>query len=563
MRPRDERLFVSLLLAICATLCFTNLSGRDLWEPNEPIPAEAAREMGQRGDWLLPTVNGEIYPDKPPLLFWGIQLASLPAGRITETSARIPSALAGTGLVLAVYFLTRKALGPRGAFLAAVSLAVSTFFVEQARYVQHDMLLLLGLTGGTLSLFRIADDEPPRGGWIAAAALFLGFGVLAKGPVALALPALMIAADTLFERRLFRRWGWLLAAGLLALIPAGTYYALLVQRHGPELVQSFLFRHNVDRFVEGFDHLHPWWFFFARTPTDLLPVSLFLPAALFLRPEEPARRRLARRMWIWILAPLIFFSFSASKRPIYLLPALPAAAILCGAALDAAARDPLRTTGRKLALAAEGIALAALGTAGAAAPLLAVRRAPHLLDTAWLLAACALIGAFFGLFLLAREKLLPAHGFLVGALAAVWIVAILRIYPAIDRFNSPRKFSEALLREVPRDAPLRTYGLYRFRSGYLFYTGRLMPRLPDRSALQEYLEDEEEVFCVLPKEDFESLRESSGRPVTLLAEGSTGRRKDCLISNRPATPTPPAATQEPPGKGPSSRAPGARSGSGS
>ncbi|HEV8336242.1 MAG TPA: glycosyltransferase family 39 protein [Candidatus Polarisedimenticolia bacterium] len=563
MRPEGERLFVSLLLALGAILCFSNLSGRDLWEPNEPIPAEAAREMWQRGDWLLPTVNGELYPDKPPLLFWGIWLASLPAGRVTETSARLPSALAGTGLVLALYFLTRRALGPRGAFLAAASLAVSTFFVEQARYVQHDMLLLLGLTGGTLCLFRIADGESPRAGWIAAAALFLGFGVLAKGPVALALPAMMVAADTLFERRLFRRWGWLLAAGLLALIPAGLYYALLVQRHGAELVQSFLFRHNVDRFVEGFDHLHPWWFFFARTPTDLLPVSLFLPAALFLRPEEPARRRLARRMWIWILVPLIFFSFSASKRPIYLLPALPAAAILCGAVLDAVARDPRRTTGGKLALAAEGIALAALGTAGAAAPLLAARRAPHLLATAGLLAAGAVIGSILGLRWLARGKLLSAHGFLVGALAAVWIVAIWGIYPALDALNSPRKFSETLLHLVPRDAPLRTYGLYRFRSGYLFYTGRLMPRLPDRSALQAYLEGDQEVFCVLPKEDFESLRESSARPFALLAEGSTGRRKDCLISNRPATPKPPAATRESPGKGPSSPGPGARSGNGS
>src|SRR5206468_2245083 len=57
----------ALLLTLAALLCFSGLSRRDLWEPNEPIAAQAAREMASRGDWLLPTVNGEIYPDKPPL----------------------------------------------------------------------------------------------------------------------------------------------------------------------------------------------------------------------------------------------------------------------------------------------------------------------------------------------------------------------------------------------------------------------------------------------------------------------------------------------------------------
>jgi 4-amino-4-deoxy-L-arabinose transferase-like glycosyltransferase len=562
MKPEGGRLFSPLLLALAAALCLLNLSGRDLWEPNEPIAAEAAREMALRGDWLLPTVNGEIFPEKPPLLFWGIRLASLPSGRITETSARIPSAVAGVCLVLAIYFLSRRALGPRGAFLSALSLAVSSFFVEQARYVQHDMLLLLGMTVGTMALFRIADGEGPAGGWIALAALSLGLGVLAKGPVALALPAFMIVADTLFERRLFRRWGWLILAGLLALLPPLFYYLALAQRHGTELLQDFIFRHNVNRFVEGFDHLHPWWFFLARTPVDLLPVSLFVPAALFLRSEDPERRRFLRRMAIWILVPLVFFSFSASKRPVYLLAALPAAAVLCGAVLDAAARGELRAAGRRLTLIAEGGALALMGLAGAAAPFLALKKAPELLPASWLLAACALAGSISGLIRLARGKVLAAHGSLVAALALIWVVAIFRVYPMANGWNSPRPFAETLVREVPPESPLKTYGLYRFRSGYLFYTGRLMPLLPDRPALERFLESEERVFCVLPEEDYKSLQGATPRPLYLLAAGKAGRRKDCLISNLPGGPTDPATTGSP-GTDPASPVPGARSGSGS
>jgi len=562
MKPEGGRFFVPLLLALATALCFLNLSGRDLWEPNEPISAEAAREMALRGDWLLPTVNGEAFPEKPPLLFWGIRLASLPAGKITETSARIPSAGAGVCLVLAVYFLSRRALGFRGAFLAALSLAVSSFFVEQARYVQHDMLLLLGMTVGTLALFRIADGERPAGGWIALAALSLGFGVLAKGPVALALPAFLIAADTLFERRIFRRWGWLILAGLLALLPPLVYYLVLIQRHGTEPLQVFLYLHNVNRFVEGFDHLHPWWFFLSRTPVDFLPVSLFVPAAALFRPEDPERRRFLRRMWIWILVPLVFFSLSASKRPVYLLVALPAAAILCGAVVDAAARGELRAAGRRLLLAAEGGALGLLGLAGAVAPFLALKKAPELLPSSYLLAACALAGSICGLIRLARGRILAAHGSLAAALALIWVVAIFRVYPVANETNSPRKFAETVAREVPADALLRSYGMFRFRSGYIFYSGRLIPPLPDRPALERYLKSGERVFCVLPEEDYQSLQGSTPRPLYLLATGKAGRRKDCLISNRPGARTDPATTGSP-GTDPASPAPGARSGTGS
>jgi 4-amino-4-deoxy-L-arabinose transferase-like glycosyltransferase len=546
MRQDPERKFVPLLAALAAALCLLNLSGRDLWEPNEPIAAEAAREMALRGDWLLPTVNGEIYPDKPPLLFWGIRLASLPGGRITETTARIPSALAGISLVLAVYFLSRRALGPRAAFLAAITLAVSNFFVEQARYVQHDMLLLCGMTVGLLAMFRIADGEGSSGGWIAAAAGALGFGVLAKGPVALLLPVLVIACDTAFDRRLLRRWGWLILAGLLAVVPPLLYYLLLVRRHGAGLLETFLFRHNVDRFVEGFDHLLPWWFFLLRSPVDLLPVSLFLPAAAFFRPEDPERRRFIRRMWIWILVPLVFFSFSASKRPIYMLPALPAAAMLCGAVLDGTIRGEIRRAGRRLALGAEGFALILLGLAGAAAPFLAAKRAPELFAAALLLAACAAAGSIAGLARLFRGELLAAHGSMVAALALIWLVVIYRVNPAANAGNSPRPFAEKVAREVPPGAPLSSYGLYRFRSGYIYYSGRLMPRLADLPALTRYLSRDERVFCILPEEQLSLLQKSVSSPPLVIARGRAGHRDDALISNRPATLHPPEAGETAP-----------------
>src|SRR3989441_3726057 len=557
--PIPSRFFPALLLLLVGILFFFNLSGRDLWEPNEPIAAQAAREMTERRDWLLPTVNGELYPDKPPLLFWGIQLASRPFGRVTETTARIPSALAGAALVLALYFLTRRTLGERGAAFSAATLAVSNLFVEQARYAQHDMLLCLGVTVGILALHRVADGEAPRAGWIALAAAALAFGTFGKGPIALGLPALMVAAETLLDPRIFRRWGYLILAGAMALVPPAVYYAGLARRHGTDLLANFLFHHNVDRFVAGFDHGHPWWFYLARAPIDLLPASLFLPAAALVRPEDPARRRLHRRLWTWIGVPLLFFSLSASKRPVYVLPVLPAVALLCGSTLDALLKgEESSRSGRRSFAAGEIAALAFLAAGGLAAPLLAYRRDPDLLPAAWLLAILTTAGSAFGGFRLARGPLHAAPGALIGPLAEVWLVAIGWIYPAANRINSPRFFAEEINRRVPAGTPLRAFGLYRFRSGYLFYANRKMPRLETQAELERYLESGERVFCVLPGAMFRSLKEAGNPSVHLVAEGRAGQRKDCLISNRP-----PEATDRPvsrsPGKAPAFPGPAARS----
>jgi 4-amino-4-deoxy-L-arabinose transferase-like glycosyltransferase len=133
VKAASSRFLPLLLLALASVLYFPRLSGTDLKEPNEPTSAQAALEMLQHREWIVPTVNGEPYPDKPPLLFWAICAASFPFGDVNEISARLPSALGALALVLSIFFLTRPILGSRGAFLGAATLAVSNFFVEQAR----------------------------------------------------------------------------------------------------------------------------------------------------------------------------------------------------------------------------------------------------------------------------------------------------------------------------------------------------------------------------------------------------------------------------------------------
>jgi len=563
MKPLSLRLYPLLLLIVSGLLYFPRLAGTDLKEPNEPISAQAAREMLEHRDWIVPTVNGEPYPDKPPLLFWSICAASIPFGEVNEISARLPSAVCALALVLGVYFLARGALGPRGAFLGAATLAVSNFYVEQARYVQHDMLLCLSVGIAILALFRLKDGGPAPAAWMALGAAALAFGVLDKGPIALALPALILAADGLVQRTFFKRLGALVATGAISLVPIFLYYALLARRNGLALLETFLFRHNMDRFSSGFDHAESWHFFLTHSPVDLLPGTLLLPAAAALRIEDPKRREFHLRLWLWVLVPLVFFSLSASKRPVYMYPALPAVALLAGSSVDLLARQLGGSRGRSLAFLGEGVAVFGMGLAGLIVPWMAWKRAPELLAPSCLLGAIALAGAVPAFRFLFRKRLIATYGSILVALGGIWLVAILWVLPASNPINSPRFFAEEIARRVPADAPLMTYGLYRFRCGYIFYAHRLMPRLADDAALQTYLRSDRQVYCLLTRVEFQKLQARAAKDsFHVLAGGKAGRREEVLISNLPPPPEPTPSSGSP-GTGPASLPPAARSGSGS
>src|SRR5438093_1254910 len=140
-----------------AFLGLWNLWGYDLWAPDEPYFAEGAREMLADGQWAVPHVNGTITTDKPPLFFWIIALLSLPAGRVTPLTARLPSALAGLGSVVLAMRLARRAAAAPGtarlapeapavsgeadAGLAGLGLATTHLHWDKARSAQIDALL--------------------------------------------------------------------------------------------------------------------------------------------------------------------------------------------------------------------------------------------------------------------------------------------------------------------------------------------------------------------------------------------------------------------------------------
>src|SRR4030042_1014783 len=153
---------IFILLVFCSLLFILGIGRWDLWNPDEPRYAQVAKEMVDRGDWVLMHVNGNTYVDKPPLFFWLIALSSFLWQGFTSFSARFPSAFLGTLTVLLTFFLGRKLYGSRTGFLSALILATSFEFAYLSPRANIDATLTFITTTSILLFLQWYQYSPPQ-----------------------------------------------------------------------------------------------------------------------------------------------------------------------------------------------------------------------------------------------------------------------------------------------------------------------------------------------------------------------------------------------------------------
>jgi 4-amino-4-deoxy-L-arabinose transferase-like glycosyltransferase len=325
-------LSVLLLLAVPGVLLYPCMSFH-LFEPDEGRYAEIAREMLARGEWVVPSLQGEPYLDKPPLLYW-LTMASFRLFGVHDWSARLAPALAVHATILAVYWIGRRSVGERAAFWGALLLSLAPGFVSMGRLLLLDGLLTCCTTVAVLSAFEALRGERLRWSWWLLSALACGLGVLTKGPIALVLlaPPLLAYRWLTGGRKAGPRELAVYAGVVLAgLLP----WHLAVGLRVPEFFTYFFWRHNVLRFLTPFDHQEPIWFYVPVVLGGLLPGTLLLVGffRFLVSGEETAARRRAPELGFSLLAGgwcLLFFTLSGSKLPTYVLPAFPPLALALG-----------------------------------------------------------------------------------------------------------------------------------------------------------------------------------------------------------------------------------------
>ncbi len=557
------------LAAATALLYLPGLGARDLWNPDEARYAEVTREMLQRGDLLVPYLNGEVYTQKPPLLFWLIGLASLATGGVGELSARLPSALSAIVATLLVYLLGDRLFGRRAAWLAAAVFATCAKVMWQGRFGQIDMLLVALVTAGVYFWVRKevaeATGEPdlghaPRVSSRTSAAIpylfffFAGLATLAKGPVGLLPPLLAIIVYRAATRGTAGLRGLRLGRGLL--LWAAVVAAWLVPTGlaaGTDYLQQIVFKQNVTRYADPWHHFQPWYYYLTVLPGDFFPWWFLLPTALVVgwregwlrragwrsdklqvgRPQggdqppraaggsanrreegdDPDGRARASGFFFavcWVVVTIVFFSVSPAKRTVYVLTMYPGLALLVGAALDRLAVDWPRE--RRWLVWPLGVLavlslllVAAVPIAGAKREEVALLGGEPILWKLGIAVALLAAGALAAWWLALRGRPMRAAAALAAGTAGLGLAAALLVIPAFDVVKSARPMARLL---VSRLAPGEPYGIYpRLDSTFLFYTRRFAVPLESEEALHRFAARPGRVWLLIQRDDMATLRQ--------------------------------------------------------
>ncbi|WP_331961515.1 glycosyltransferase family 39 protein [Candidatus Binatus sp.] len=362
------RLRAGCVLILAAILFFARLGARALWS-SEFRWAEIAREMLVTHNYFWPTINGHVYYDKPLGSYWLVIFSTPFTGGLNEAATRLPCAIAGLLAVAILMLLVRRLYDARTAILGGVILATSFSFVFFSRNASADVETLTG----ELAALLLFNHYEERGGglWVVGLWLIMAATSLTKGLLGFALPLLVIGVYAclrdgvvpffqaiirgplidrirwLVERnRWFFNWYTVAAVALGALV-YGLPFQISSRLMGSEKGLRMVYRENVVRFFHPFDHRGPIYLYVYVIFALMAPWSALLPAALVethsLRRggAEPARADRFALVYFW--ATFIFFTVSGSRRSYYILPILPAAAILVARTLAYPSESELRS----------------------------------------------------------------------------------------------------------------------------------------------------------------------------------------------------------------------------
>lgn len=326
---QKDNFYYFLILIAAGTLCFFNLGGHPIYILDEAKNAEAALEMWANNNWIVPTFNGELRTDKPVLHYWFMMLAYKIFG-ISAFSARFFSAIFGVLTILASFHFTKKFINRKVAGITAFVLCSAIFFVQEFHLAVPDPYLIFFVSFALFNFYDYYQNGKKSNGLIFY--ISLGLGTLAKGPVALVLPGLIIFLFLWlkkdFKLKTILRLNPFLGLILTLLIVLPWFYWVHKATDGA-FTQGFFFEHNLQRFSaekEGHGGLPivTWAFVIL----GLLPYSFFVVQGFIQGWKKRYTHDFLLFSFLISIVIIGFFSISLTKLPNYPMPAYPFLAVL-------------------------------------------------------------------------------------------------------------------------------------------------------------------------------------------------------------------------------------------
>jgi 4-amino-4-deoxy-L-arabinose transferase-like glycosyltransferase len=542
-----KAVYLLVVLAVAYLLFFYNLGSYSLKEPDEGRYAEIPREMVEQGDYIVPRLDYVRYFEKPPLLYWACA-GSYRIFGVSEWSFRLPNAVSALLCILATWFFAASLFSAEAGFLSALILTTSLGFFGMARIATIDMLFSFLLSAVIFSIDAFYRTGMRRFLYLLSAALALA--VLAKGPVALVLPAVALALFLLWERRFsflkeLASWQALLFFAAIA-VP---WFVLICVRER-EFFRFFFIDQNILRFVTTKHHRSgPLYYFFPVLFGGLFPWSVFIPRAVVYFWD----RKDLRLLFIWCAVVFVFFSFSGSKLPPYILPLFPALSVILGCLIAEMRRERIQPGGEAIVFAFFFALVAVAGLAvlhGRADALLSdVTGSASLPDGLISLSLWMLAASLLALAVLTSEGARGHTGLcvLLAAFSLAVCAGLMVHVRLIDRLDTTKELALAVRQVQKGDAAVVNYAA--FDETLPFYLGRRVyladykgelemgSKYPDsegtflgQEAFLQLFRSERPVLVVFKERRIDRLRGLGIEESPVLCRA--GR---CLIANRSAS----------------------------
>lgn len=533
MRPIGQSI---LLIAICAGVMLPNLGAASLWDVDEGVNAEAAREMRETGTWIVPMFNYELRTQKPALLYW-VQRISYDWSGVSEWSARFPAVLFSMGTVLVIAAFGRRMFDSLTGFLAGVILATTIEFNKLAHAATPDAPLIFFVTL-TLYLFWIGHERGGRS-WFFTAPIACALAILTKGPAFFGIIGLIIASYLIWCRDLKRLLDTRLISGILIFLAvAGPWYGAVAAETKGVYIKAFLGTENMGRFSNAMEGHSGWpvyylfailgfsapwsiWFFL----TMWRSVQSSLPAMESAKPY--------RFLLCWFGTVLLVFSCAATKLPNYIATLYPALALLTANVL---ARWCLGTSELPrwclwLGTALYGLlgvgVIAGFLIVGGAIPIPGVRTFPALAPYAWL-GSFFILGAAKMAYLLRKDDRI---GYVATfALPTIVFIGLMAAYPqaAFDEYKAPKNLvADSGCLDSDRDIAIASYDY--IQPSVTFYAQRKVDRLATPADAVDFLAIPRTGFLFVPESKWKLIGPNVATPYRITARRYDFLRNDHIL----------------------------------
>jgi len=481
-------LLVGLLVIVVvlgAIVLSANIGGYSIYLLDEVKNAQCAREMMESGSWVVPTFNGELRTDKPPLHYYFIMLSYTFFG-VNEFAARLFSVVFGVLTLIAVYLFSLRHLGVRCASFTSITLISSVGFTLQFHLAVPDPYLVFFIVMAIFSFYEGYSTQKPV--WIYSFYVACGLAMLTKGPIGVVIP---VSVALIFS---FIRNGWkfewlknfelLRGFGVFMSIVLPWYLSVGFMTDWVWF-KGFFVAHNFNRFLHPMEG-HGGFF--------LLPLgyllAMIMPLGIFT--VSTIRQAIKDRANDFVLLSavavgfiLLFFMISATKLPNYVSPAVPFLAILIGHYLSKSKNVHVVEKTLGFILIVLAIVL----------PLMLYQALDNedfsdtLVSGLWS-ALPLIIGVVTGGVLLLYNKLIPGAAVFALAFILSMRMAFLEFVPNMDNLN-PVQMSKDYFDEESNVA-----AFYIFNPSYSFYLNKPIPVFDQAEAISEYLDQHENAIII-------------------------------------------------------------------